>query len=296
MTFFGNSVVPGFLALIFLIYKTPHSFINPQFWAEDGVIFFQNAHLGFHAFITPYAGYLHVIPRLCAYLSYKLDVDLLYLPTFYAVFSLICTLLIFFLVLNNRLCLSRPAKLAMALSIILIPHSGEVFLNITNLHWILAIYIILSFIQPQASTLRNEVIETCILIPIYLSSPLAALICFGETLKLIKLLNDKNVRFNFITKLCTLRLLAATVQALILISSNLSFSIENDLPSSSNISLYHLYESLPYAFSFLFQYSFIGDGVSNQLILRLTSDQMVFVRLFIYIAFLTLVSITFFSL
>jgi hypothetical protein len=57
------------LCLIILFYREPDGFLNPQFWAEDGVIFFtQNLTFGLSAFWKPYAGYLHLTPRIIAYL------------------------------------------------------------------------------------------------------------------------------------------------------------------------------------------------------------------------------------
>lgn len=54
-------------ALMFL--RRPDSLTNSQFWAEDGVVFFtQQITAGFiNSVFQPYAGYLHVIPRLIAF-------------------------------------------------------------------------------------------------------------------------------------------------------------------------------------------------------------------------------------
>src|SRR5712692_9123288 len=51
-----------------LILRRPDAILNPQFWAEDGVVFFHDQlDIGFvQALFNAYAGYLHVIPRSIA--------------------------------------------------------------------------------------------------------------------------------------------------------------------------------------------------------------------------------------
>ncbi len=55
---------------IFVLFflRRPDCLLNPQFWAEDALVFFMDdMRLGFrHALVTPYAGYLHAAPRLTA--------------------------------------------------------------------------------------------------------------------------------------------------------------------------------------------------------------------------------------
>jgi hypothetical protein len=56
------------LCLAIILYRKWDSFVNPQFWAEDGAIFFQGAHeLGWSSILRPYAGYHHFLQRLLAY-------------------------------------------------------------------------------------------------------------------------------------------------------------------------------------------------------------------------------------
>src|SRR5258707_11015955 len=62
-----------FLALsgmifLLLVLRRPDAITNPQFWAEDGPVFFfgQISHTGLSALMVPYAGYLLGVPRLVA--------------------------------------------------------------------------------------------------------------------------------------------------------------------------------------------------------------------------------------
>ncbi len=52
----------GLLAL-----RDTDAFLRPDFWAEDGRAFFRGWNMfGWSSFIEPYAGYLHLIPRIVA--------------------------------------------------------------------------------------------------------------------------------------------------------------------------------------------------------------------------------------
>ena len=55
------------LVATLLFIKRPDTFLNPQFWAEDAVIFFKQAfEQGAWAFTNTYNGYYHTLPRLVA--------------------------------------------------------------------------------------------------------------------------------------------------------------------------------------------------------------------------------------
>lgn len=59
------------ILFILLFLRRPDALLNAQFWAEDGVVLFQDQILhGFwHSAVTPYGGYLVLIPRLIAALA-----------------------------------------------------------------------------------------------------------------------------------------------------------------------------------------------------------------------------------
>src|SRR3989304_8909630 len=50
-----------------LYLRRPDAFYNPQFFAEDGIILFREAHAyGFASLLVPYSGYYHTFSRLAA--------------------------------------------------------------------------------------------------------------------------------------------------------------------------------------------------------------------------------------
>ena len=53
------------LAFIVIISRRPDAILNPQFWAEDGSVFYAQAYNKgiINSLFLPYAGYLHAVPR-----------------------------------------------------------------------------------------------------------------------------------------------------------------------------------------------------------------------------------------
>src|SRR3954469_13020568 len=53
-----------------LFARRPDMVLNPQFWAEDGPVFFAQARIhGIAALVEPYAGYFHTVLRLVAWIA-----------------------------------------------------------------------------------------------------------------------------------------------------------------------------------------------------------------------------------
>ena len=59
-TVIHSTVLIGVAAALF--FRRPDAFLNPQFWAEDGTVFFKSNFYNAPSFFTPSAGYLHFIP------------------------------------------------------------------------------------------------------------------------------------------------------------------------------------------------------------------------------------------
>jgi hypothetical protein len=136
------------IATLILLIRKPECFLNPQFWAEDGPIFFlQQYEQGARAVFQPYAGYLLLVPRLVALFA---DTFFPYsaIPFVYNYSSLALTLGVAASVFSPRLRVGY--KPLIALTIVLIPHYlDEVFLNITNIQWILAIALMLLVLKEK---------------------------------------------------------------------------------------------------------------------------------------------------
>lgn len=110
---------------------------HPRLWAEDGNVFFAGAaEKGFHAVWLPYNGYLHFVPRIIAWIGSSLDASVI--PAFYVLSSYVVFLMSVAGVALAPVRMNCETRALMAVALAMVPHAGEVFVNPTNLHWILA--------------------------------------------------------------------------------------------------------------------------------------------------------------
>lgn len=160
-SFAARLSVLAIVATILLIRRTD-SFVNPQFWAEDGPIFFlQQYENGISAIAQPYAGYLHLMPRLIAFVAATFFPYSL-IASVYVFLSLIITLFVITAIFSRRLNVRYKGLLSLAL--VLVPHSGnKIFMSATNIQWILCILLIITAISEEPSCIygnpRNQYIS-----------------------------------------------------------------------------------------------------------------------------------------
>lgn len=146
----GSPWIGVALVLLILFIRKPDAFLNPQFWAEDGSIFFtQQVLLGIRAHDQPYAGYFNEVPRLVASLAALLPH--LYAPALYNGAALLVLAGLVWKLYSPRLGL--PCPLAFALAVVLVPHlGGEVFVSLANVQWILALLLLAVVLQRSPAT------------------------------------------------------------------------------------------------------------------------------------------------
>lgn len=137
------------LALLLILFsRRPEMFLNPQLWAEDGLIFFLQADAdGAQALLTPFSGYHHLLLRIIAAVAAPLNAVVLPAGYFYA--SMAVTIMLAAALFSPRIQLSfRPAC---ALALGLLPHTGEVFGNLTNLQWLAALGLVWLLLASDAT-------------------------------------------------------------------------------------------------------------------------------------------------
>lgn len=154
-----------------LIYaKRPDALNNPQFWAEDGGLLFQEwQDFGVSAVFRPASGYLMVIQRLLAILGSSWGPAPA--PMIFNISALASVLCIGFFIMQSRIDLAIWGKILMVLGIALIPHSGEVFLNIANLQHITASILVILAIQREPTRQLNVFTDIMLLVLVGLSGP-----------------------------------------------------------------------------------------------------------------------------
>jgi hypothetical protein len=124
------------LATTALLFRVPSNFLQPEFTAEDGCVFFvQQRDFGWHAFFITDAGYYHTLIRIVAAMASAAPT--LFVPVFYnlswlAVYSAVVAYILF----------QYPdKKLAplIALTTAFVSHTCEVFMTVTNVIWIVGL-------------------------------------------------------------------------------------------------------------------------------------------------------------
>ncbi|MBC7389761.1 MAG: hypothetical protein H7329_11155 [Opitutaceae bacterium] len=161
------------VTLLALHHRRPDALINAQFWMEDGEIFFLESYkYGFLSFFIPYAEYVHVFPRTISIIGHYL-VPILYIPLFYNILSLTTFLLtvvyIWFRGPDNKI-----TALLMVFALTLLPVHNEVFMNITNQQWSLALVLLIPLCYKSHSK-ACSVFDACIVLIIGLTGPFSTI-------------------------------------------------------------------------------------------------------------------------
>ena len=126
--------------------RSPQVILHPQFWAEDGTVYFQHAflHGWYSGLLQPQAGYLQTSSRLVA------DVGLLLplrdVPALFALVALGIQVLPAVFVVSRRFAVAVPdyrVRLLLAAAYLLVPNSSEVNVDLVNAQWHLAVLAVL---------------------------------------------------------------------------------------------------------------------------------------------------------
>jgi hypothetical protein len=141
---------------------------------EDGAIFLSHAHNdGLRAFVEPYAGYLHLIPRVIAALLEPFPVTAA--PVLYALAALLVHLAMLIPALSARLGWIIPGQMLRAVLfglLCLMPPLWEVLGNIANLIFVGGISLLLLMLSDDPRTGVGRVGELVAVAALGLSGPL----------------------------------------------------------------------------------------------------------------------------
>jgi len=155
-----------------MISRRPDAVLHPQFWGEDGQVFYHDAYtIGLSALITPLGGYLNTFSRLVA--AFTVHFPLGAAPGIYAAFALAAQLLPVVYMLSRRLDAalpSWPARLAISYFYAVMPNSYELNINLTDAQWHLALVAFLIVAGTPAAG-RLGVIDDILLLLSGLSGP-----------------------------------------------------------------------------------------------------------------------------
>lgn len=130
----GDRVAFFLIILVAMAYKSNDALSNPQFWAEDATVFFKEQFgKSLPQLFAPYAGYLHFVPRLVAWIASWLPATKA--PLIYNSSAILLTTAA--IVVTCRRMKSYVPMWIVALSFLAVPNSGEILGTITNAQWFL---------------------------------------------------------------------------------------------------------------------------------------------------------------
>lgn len=160
--------------LVLLAARNPWALLRPQLCAEDGSVFLvQHDQLGAGAILQPYQGYLHLLPRIVAWLTGRLF-DVAAWPLGYNLGALVVTTALLLRFASPRVVLPGRPWLVLALAFVV--HTGEVWLNITNLQWLAAFFLLLQLGMTPPTSTTGRVGDLLIALAVSLTGPFSLLL------------------------------------------------------------------------------------------------------------------------
>jgi hypothetical protein len=160
------------MALVAVIRRTPWIVSNPQFWAEDGPLFFLDAYQHpLRSILQPYAdaGYYLLAPRLIAAAATAAPVK--DQPGIYVWVAAAIVLAVCALALSSRINLGRGTRCVMALAVALAPGPHEVFSSLTNSQWMFALGLVLVAASSAARAAGDRIRDVAIVLLAGLTGP-----------------------------------------------------------------------------------------------------------------------------
>lgn len=160
------------LVLVYWI-KSYSTITNPQFWAEDGGVFFKQAwNGGFQSIVEAQAGYFVIVIRLISWIATLFPIQ--HAPLICALGSIVLQALPIYLIFSPRTDTIFPgnnSRLFFALIYLVGPASYEIFGTITNIQWYLPVWTILFMFSIPASNSTVRILEYLLLLLVSLTGP-----------------------------------------------------------------------------------------------------------------------------
>ncbi|QDH17611.1 hypothetical protein [Swingsia samuiensis] len=161
-----------------LFFRSPSTLLHAQFWGEDGWVWFPDAyHLKIHSLIMAHTGYFQTVSRLIALIGQAFP--LRWNPTFYAACAFIFQLLPAAFITSTRcknLIPNDSLRFFLACLLCTLPNTNEVYVNLTNSQWHLAILAFLIIFSSPPENLFEKTFDYSFLTLSSLSGPFCLLL------------------------------------------------------------------------------------------------------------------------
>ncbi|MDZ8108407.1 MAG: hypothetical protein RM338_22665 [Nostoc sp. DedQUE12a] len=171
-------IIMFLLAFILIISRRPDAILNPQFWAEDGTVFYAQAYNNgsLNSLFLPYAGYLHAVPRLTA--AFSMLFPLKSAPLVFNLIAIIIQILPVNFLISSRFSKLIPNinyRIFISFLYLALPGCYEIHANITNAQWHIALLIFMALIA-QSSRLLINLLDTILVFIGGLTGPFSIII------------------------------------------------------------------------------------------------------------------------
>ena len=139
------------ICLAVLVFRRLDAFVDPQFYAEDGKYFFADAYnMGWSSLTGRANGYFHLYPRLWANLALWMQLPLVLIPAFFMLGN-VAMYVVLWAYVHTRLPASALGRFCAMLATVLVPMGNEIWMNMTNVQWPMALLIpLILFGKPPA--------------------------------------------------------------------------------------------------------------------------------------------------
>ena len=157
------------------ITRRPDAVIEPQFWAEDGVVWYNDAYSATNPLkplLLPVCGYFQTISRIGAMIAVSFDIG--HAPLIFNLIAILITVLPVLFFLSSRFEKLIPKishRLFLSLAYLCIPGASEVHANLTNAQWHLAMLMILVVVAPASKKILWQIFDGLALLISGLSGP-----------------------------------------------------------------------------------------------------------------------------
>jgi hypothetical protein len=161
------------LVVAAIVSRRPDALLNPQFYSEDGFVWFANAwNLGWlHSLTLPDGGYLNTLPRLICGIA--IHIPLRSAPLLLNWFGIVIQALPVSILLTSRCAGWGPLSVRAleAASYVVLPNSSELAITITNAHWHLALVACVVLFAEAPTNRAWQVVDGVVLILVGLTGP-----------------------------------------------------------------------------------------------------------------------------
>jgi len=170
--------VLGAAFFLALFLRQPRVLLHAELWGEDGVLWYGEAnHLGLAALLIPAAGYLNSLQRLVGLLAQPLP--LTWVPTLFAAVALVVQVLPAVFLVSSRMARvwpQQPARILFALLYLALPADWEIFGNLTNSQWHLALLAFLVLMSDPPAGVAGRIFDAIVLVLCGISGPFGILL------------------------------------------------------------------------------------------------------------------------